>query len=365
MITSPMNHPIIPRENNVIIEKKQVTIHTEDRDRRIKGNGEPVETQSRFSIQLPYALENVAYVQLKNIQIPTYYINIAEKYKNNKISLQIGEEDEIVITIQDGLYSPELLMSQLYSATFSDYGGTDNTSFIDISSITVGKLLFTSTNANIVNGNDNIDITLRFKGFTYKEQTDCYYKNSVLSHSKNNNERWGLGYILGFDSQDDFTITYNSGKLISTKINDVDTDPLLISAPNDIRLNYLNTIYLEITDFNTISEVKPDIGNRNDTFNNGYHGLGDAALAKIPIPNNLDCIGQRYNLLAPIPSQFLETKKLFLNSFKSRVHKLDITFRDHTGSLIDFSNQDFTFTLEFGVLREVPNRILNILNFTQ
>lgn len=358
-LQSPPNHPIIPRENNVTIEKKHVTVHTEDRNTRLKADGTPIETQSKFSIQLPEVLENVAYAQLKNIQIPTYYVNISERYKNNKLTLTIGGTS-IPIIIPTGLYTPRLLLEQLSFLTTADYGTGNNTTFVDPSSSTLGWLFF-ANNADLASAT----VTLTFNDLVYDEETDCLYKNSDLAHDYSNpSKKWGLGYELGFNKAETFVITYDGdGNIASTTIDGVVQTTALLSAQNSIRLDYLKTIYLEVNDFNTISEIKPDIGNRNDTFNSGYHGTGSAALAKIPIIMKPGKSG--YNILSTqISGEFLESKKLFLNSFKTSVSRLNFVFRDHRGSLIDFSDQDFTFTLEFGVVREVVNRTLNILNFT-
>lgn len=371
MFAEPTNHPLIPRKNNVMIEKKHVTVHTEDRDTRLKSDGvTPIENQNNFSIQLPDNLENIAYVQLKNIQIPTYYVNIAEKYKNNKINVSYGVEEEYTIVIPDGFYTPSLLLTQIYTLTFKDYGTGNITSFIDPISFELGKFIFSTNNSKL----SNVSITLTFNNITYENIQFCNSRESDLTHNYSNvTKKWGLGYILGFDKCETFKINYNgSGNISIITINDNilednDLNNIILTSPqNDVRLDYLKTIYLEVNDFNVISEKKPDIGNRNNTFNSGYNGLGGAALAKIPVPGIADGITPGFNLLSTlVPSEFLETRKLFLNSFDTRVHKLTFKFRDHNGSLIDFGDQDFTFTLEFGLVREVPNRSLNILNFTE
>lgn len=369
MFNEPTNHPLIPRKNNVIIEKKHVTIHTEDRDTRLKSDGiTPVENQNNFSIQLPDHLENISYVQLKNIQIPTYYINISEKYKNNKIIVSYGVSTSYTVAIPDGFYTPLSLLSQLYSLTFKDYGSGNVTSFIDPISLEIGKLIFSTNNTKLANAS----ITLSFNNINYHTVATCNSKISDLNHDFSNTvKKWGLGYTLGFDKCNTFTIIYDaSGNIDEIQIdnetlNDGVNNIILVSPQNDIRLDYLKTIYLEVNDFNVISEKKPDNGNRNDTFNNGYYGTGGAALAKIPVLSIADGITPGFNLLSSlISSDYLETRKVFLNSFDTRVHKLNFKFRDHNGSLIDFNDQDFTFTLEFGLVREVPNRSLNILNFT-
>lgn len=369
MFNEPTNHFLIPRKNNVMIEKKQVTIHTEDRDTRLNNDGNTIETQSKFSIQMPESLENIAYVQLKNIQIPTYYINISERYKNNKINVEIpndptnpNDDDDYTIIIPDGFYTPSMLLQQLYFLTFKDYGSGTKTSFIDPASSSLNRLIFSNNNGDL----SNLEVVLRFDNLSYSEENTCFYKNSYLLNDYSNvSKKWGLGYILGFDYCSTFKIGYNAGSINTTSIDTLPTPTILTTPQNDIRLDYIKTIYLEVNDFNTISEKKPDTGNRNDVFNSGYHGMGDAALAKIPIPGISDGFLPTYNILSSgIPGEFLETKKIFLNSFKTRVSRLNFTFRDHNGSLIDFNDQDFTFTLEFGIVREVPNRILNILNFT-
>lgn len=368
MFNEPINHPLIIRKNNVTIEKKQITVHTEDRDMRLKSDGTRVENQNKFSIQLPDHYENVAYVKLKNIQIPTYYVNISEKYRNNKLTVSYpspenpDETIEYDVVIPDGFYTPSLLLSQLYVSTLKKYDGTNITSFIDPVSIQVGKLLFSSN----ISLDDVSQITLTFNNLTYTSQPHCENINISFLHDFSNEKKWGLGYILGFDKCNTFTINYDDGVVDSISIDGNAIDNTLYSPQGSIRLDYLNTIYLEVNDFNTISEKKPDTGNRNDTFNNGYSGLGGAALAKIPVPGINDGTISGYNVLSNlIPSENLETKKLFLNSFETRVHKLNFIFRDHAGNLIDFGHQEFTFTLEFGLVREVPERVLNIINFTE
>lgn len=370
MFNEPTNHPLIPRKNTVIIEKKQVTVHTEDRDTRLKADGIQVENQNKFSIQLPDHFENIAYVQLKNIQIPTYYINIADKYKNNKVKIAYRRNNNTIqytVVIPDGFYTPSTLLAQLYVSTLKKYDNKEIISFIDTTSIDVGKLLFNNDDRLA-----NIDITFTFENLTYNDIPQCEYINGDLLHDFSNQTKWGLGYILGFDKSNTFRLDYDADGLIDSveidnnQLMDGPTPIILNSAPNDIRLDYLKTIYLEVNDFNTISEKKPDTGNRNDTFNGGYYGLGGAALAKIPIPGIHDGIIPSFNVLSSqMPSENLESKKLFLNSFETRVHKLNFVFRDHRGRLIDFRGQDFTFTLEFGLVREVPERMLNILNFTE
>lgn len=74
-----VNHPLIHRENNYVSIKKNVSVHSDDRDRSKWPNA------NEFEIELPQPLKQVQYMKLTDINLPTELCNISSKYQNNKI----------------------------------------------------------------------------------------------------------------------------------------------------------------------------------------------------------------------------------------------------------------------------------------
>ena len=80
-----VNHPLIHRENTYVSIKKNVSIHSDDRDKSKWPNA------SEFEIELPQALKQVQYMKLTDITLPSNLCNISSTYQNNK--LLFGYED--------------------------------------------------------------------------------------------------------------------------------------------------------------------------------------------------------------------------------------------------------------------------------
>lgn len=76
-----VNHPLIQRENNYVSIKKQVSIHSDDRDKSKWINS------NEFEIELPQLMKQVQYMKLSDITIPSELCNISSVYQNNKMLL--------------------------------------------------------------------------------------------------------------------------------------------------------------------------------------------------------------------------------------------------------------------------------------
>ena len=74
-----VNHPLIHRENTYVSIKKNVSIHSDDRDKSKWPNA------SEFEIELPQALKQVQYMKLTDITLPSNLCNISSTYQNNKL----------------------------------------------------------------------------------------------------------------------------------------------------------------------------------------------------------------------------------------------------------------------------------------
>ena len=74
-----VNHPLIHRENNYVSIKKQVTIHSDDRDKTKWSNS------NEFEVELPQPMKQVQYMKLSDITLPSELCNISRVYQNNKL----------------------------------------------------------------------------------------------------------------------------------------------------------------------------------------------------------------------------------------------------------------------------------------
>ena len=74
-----VNHPLIHRENTYVSIKKNVSIHSDDRDKSKWPNA------SEFEVELPQPLKQVQYMKLTDITLPTNLCNISSTYQNNKL----------------------------------------------------------------------------------------------------------------------------------------------------------------------------------------------------------------------------------------------------------------------------------------
>ena len=114
-------HPIIKPQNNFVMKKEVISIHGQDKDISKWSNN------NEFEISLPYPLNNVSYIKLKDVSLPNFLHNISEKKQNSKIRIQFanpsfGTSMDINnhagdvtkdIQIPDGYYTPVKLAKTL------------------------------------------------------------------------------------------------------------------------------------------------------------------------------------------------------------------------------------------------------------
>ena len=81
------SNPLIPRQQTYVLDRKLVSIHSEDRD--IKKYPQ----SNKFSIQLPVPLENVQSVRMVECTFPITYYVFSRQYQNTKMSFYITSTD--------------------------------------------------------------------------------------------------------------------------------------------------------------------------------------------------------------------------------------------------------------------------------
>jgi hypothetical protein len=335
-----MNELLIERLQNFTLDRKVLSIDTNDRDKSRWPNS------NEFEVSLPQTYTNVESIRLLNIQIPNKLYNISEHLQNNKMIIQNGS-DKLLITLDDGFYSNSHICDTIQNKVRLGFnaGGsawTPNNIFnVDFNNVSQ-KPHFTSANKDF--------------SFIFFDP-DISYNTSSISPCNNNvydqHSNWGLGHNLGFDnkkwveshavsdsSNSDIFFYYNENQLVPTSAAGA------IIPPKQIELNQNQFIYLEIDKYNTSDEIKPFI---NDKVNNTNTGLVNSYFAKIPIKYNT-YNGNSINQSLSCKDDFIDSVSYYQPPIE-KISKLKIKFRYHNGLPVDLGNFNISFSLEINQIR--------------
>ena len=346
------NQPLIRNQQNYYLDRKLITIHTEDRDSNKWSN------ENEFEITLPEPVTNIQSMRLIDGTFPSNYYTFCEENQNTKFELYIhnGTSGEtLTCSIQDGFYTPEQLAQEIEEDVtrqliryFSSGVVPDFKVFYDV----VGQQYYFGVYNTV-----GSDFSLKFNtNMSY--ESSCGYTKDVWEQ----NTKWGLGYNLGFDklsysSDSSGNKTFNyldaSHKYFNGFPHSSDVSSLYIKAPYTAKLNGEQCFYIEVEKYNDYDEIKPYTSLTNSLYNNDYNGNVKAAFAKIPIvstPNSEFRVSE--NDLLQNFSQF--------NRPLERITKLTFKFRYHDGRLVDFKKHEFNFTMELNSLRPEISQTYNV-----
>mgnify|MGYP000698553966 CR=1 FL=1 len=351
-------------ENNLILERKLISIHSEDRDI----NHYPF--SNNFEIKLPDTYTNVHSMRLIDISLPINYYTFTNEYQNTKFNFSIipGDSDisnvyynvlndlsnsKYSVEITNGFYEPvelesELLCKMNVSVTRAIKDICSNF-FHCIQDVEYGKFSvhYNKITQKLVFGNTQDNFVLNFdEKITYNLTN--YNQPSVWEQYT----KWGLPSYLGFDKKiysskgdpDPIYFDYlgSNDPWLQKDINA--SNLYYLSAPNIINITGEKTIYMEIDNYNSYDELIP-------YYN--FNIKNNSAFAKIPVSN--------------LPhGNLFDSKNGFLNNIlifdppQEKIQKLKIKFRYHDGRLVDFNNNTFDFSIEFNTLKKELRRISNI-----
>jgi len=351
-------------ENNLILERKLISIHSEDRDI----NHYPF--SNNFEIKLPDTYTNVHSMRLIDISLPINYYTFTNEYQNTKFNFSIipGDSDisnvyynvlndlsnsKYSVEITNGFYEPvelesELLCKMNVSVTRAIKDICSNF-FHCIQDVEYGKFSvhYNKITQKLVFGNTQDNFVLNFdEKITYNLTN--YNQPSVWEQYT----KWGLPSYLGFDKKiysskgdpDPIYFDYlgSNDPWLQKDINA--SNLYYLSAPNIINVTGEKTIYMEIDNYNSYDELIP-------YYN--FNIKNNSAFAKIPVSN--------------LPhGNLFDSKNGFLNNIlifdppQEKIQKLKIKFRYHDGRLVDFNNNTFDFSIEFNTLKKELRRISNI-----
>jgi hypothetical protein len=339
------NHkPLINRDQTYVLDRKLITIHSEDRDIS------KWKFSNQFEVILPEPINNVQSLRLIEVSMPANLYTFSNKYQNTKLRITVGATQR-EITINEGFYTPEQLENELTNKI--------NQAFV----VLTFNVYYNTVTQKFWFGNTATDFTLNFdENIPYDFSNNECAPPIVFNQYTN----WGLPSYLGF-GKEKYTSTTVTSKtfdylpVASSSWNNSAGVAItkLVEAPNTINIMGDRCLYMDVEKYNNMDELYPYTESIIDTntkanYNFGtYSGKVNSAFAKIPISAQYDKL-------------FFDSRTLFLNNIVhydppiERIAKLKFIFRFHDGRLVDFHDCHFDFTLEFNSLKNEIGKVYNV-----
>ena len=401
------NHPLINNSNQYFYEKKYLSISSEDRDFSKYPNS------AEFEIMLPQEYLNVASARLYSWSFPANYNVFSELNGNVSMTFKFDElynpgavgvsdpllegifaalyyniDKEYVIVIESGFYNPDQMVTELtnkFNESVTNYilkFFNDN----EIEYATAKSLFKQYDRFNIVyntvqqkiwfgNTADKFTLTNDSSLFFKSDFVDprCIKKRFLPDFSS-----WGLPGYLGFARCPAVSDSGNNligDPSLSTEFNvprfyygEVVANSgdngywLLPGAPKStvyflqapLKISFMGPayIYMEVEGMNCIDESSPWNLSEYTAHTNRTNGIVNSSFAKIPVPTTP--ISQWFdNDMGPYK---------YWNPPAERLGKFKFKFRYHNGQLVDFGQFDYSFMIEFNLLKPQPERSYSIRN---
>lgn len=237
---------------------------------------------SNYRIELADIYKDVMYAKLVNIEIPMTFYMFNNRYAKNT---------SIRVKLFDPFSRNNLVASENVMLPDGNY---DNVSM----GIAFKNALDNAFNQYSIVFTVNFDkATLKY---TVNTNQNHFIQFDCSNHQNDRPTEWGLGYHLGFDKGVSSISTY-------------------LSSPNVVNLNPNKYIVMEINDLNGVQE-----GARN-------------VFAKLALcAHGADSILHRSHIV---------TCERPLNPCLPKLSHLDIRFRFHDGSQVDFNNIEHSFSI--------------------
>ena len=362
MFNTNTEHPLIARQQTYMLDRKLVSISSEDRDQCQWKN------RAHFEITLPQQLLNVETIRLVECNFPSNNYTFKNNYFNTKFlfSVIVGgiSSGPLELTITEGFYTPRQLANELTNKLnyyTSQHTGSPYTEFIVVYNEVTQKLQF---------GNKTEPFELLFDA-VIEYDVKCsqggsqYWLSNATSKGATTplcqDGKWGLPYYLGFEKQKYTSLPKSDPSFLNlTYLNIADpnynwlnsSSGQFINAPNKINVIGETNFYMELDKCNQADELKAYPHNTNGLTNNTYNGIVNSFFAKIPILGcpNTQYFDSRNGLIQNLTTFFPPLERL---------SKIKVKFRYHDGTLVAFSN-DFSFTLAFDCYRDEMARTLSL-----
>ena len=383
------DHPLIPREQTFAIDRKLMSVHSEDRDINKWPNA------NHFELQLPQTYTNVETLALVEYNFPINYNTFSTQNQNTIITVYVdilgtwgATQPPLTITIEPGFYSPTQLAIMMENKLNLAVRALDPT-LSYLTNYSSFKVFYDEVRQRLLFGNVSDPFTFIYNVPESYNSEPCYTScppaqtqtaQPSATSRWNQYTNWGLGYNLGF-------IKYNCGQcgsiattqsantatalpvigdqnayyLQSTTVNNLGYTWLpvgsgntgyVLTPPNPPSLNGDSVIYMELDKCNYQDEMQPYSEHTNNSRNNDYNGIVNAAFAKIPILTKptkiISLLEYQYGNEPPDTAEGMSSFFPPLD----KLSKFKFKFRYHDGTLVDFGGQNFSFTIALYCYRD-------------
>ena len=414
------NHPLIKNSNQYFLEKKYISINSEDRDITKYPNS------SEFEISLPQEYLNVAAARLYSWSFPANYnvfsitdFNVIITFKFDKLynpgehsysntllegifaALNYHNDKEILTTIEPGFYNPEQMATELTNkfnyevTTLIDYffnnpslwGGNDYSSAKALFESSGGYnrfvIVYNSVGQKLWFGNEADQFTLTNSSSAYVSRllvsSNCLRKNQLPQFSN-----WGLPSYLGFTRCNVTAFTCSEYLDLfpdESSFNFKDTDPVprfyYGEAPPGSGNNGFwllpkfpgASVYFLQAPFK-ISFMGPAYMFMEIDGWNCIDETSPYSINKYTVTNT-QTNGIVNSCFAKIPIPTTPISQWFDNDMgpykywnppAERISKIKVRFRYHNGTSVDFGQFEYSFMLELNILKPQQERSYSIVN---
>ena len=416
------NHPLIPREQTFVVDRKIISFHSNDRNMR------KYPKANYYGVTLPTPLKNIQSMRLVEITVPSSQYVFSRSNQNTKFTFRVAEERiSYTVEIAEGSYNPEQLAQEIENKMNR---ATNHTNIHN-----QWRVAHNETDNKIYFGNIHQKFTLEFcKDEDYP--FNCTSQKKLFTQSV----RWGLPAYLGYKKQ-----TYVAELTPPNWLTGADPkmgDPLRFSyvgpegeywlfkpksgEEETLQKNYWvdtnnnnvcpidilgeSALYMEVDKYNSLDEIEPyveptmicrtaclgcgcDFTKKGGKLATVSSKRCDNCVATKTVASNgwgapqprdntqIKCSGEslfkdsdgRVNsAFAKIPitcfpfSQVFDSRNGYLTNIShyhpplERITKLYFRFRYHNGQLADFRCQPFNFSIEFNMLRDEQVRAMSL-----
>ena len=375
-------HNLQPNANTYFVEKKYVSIHSEDRNILMYPKS------GEFQITLPQILNNVIKVRVATYDFPSNYDVFSRDMNNIQFAFSMGQpyfpigappfsldkaiyecllsiqSTIFIVEITTGFYTPTQMVTELtnkMNKLISDqlnlyvianpvYSG-----LLPITDTTYDRfvVIYNEVKQNIWFGNTADTFTLNNSNVFAVSQGNVAIQCAI--HPLPDFSNWGLPSNLGLKRTDTVATSAAYVRVFYGEITPGDDgywlvpDPLLgnplvyyVECPYKINLMGYANFYLQISKFNCLDTTVPFSVSTNNKIDKP-NGIVNFALAKIQIPTT------------PITQWFGQnpdnTPYAYFTPALDKVSQLCIKLTYHDGITVDFQNFNYSFLLEFDILQ--------------
>ena len=376
-------HNVQPNANTYFMEKKFVSIHSEDRNVIAYPNS------GEFQITLPQTLNNVVKVKFSAFDFPANYDVFSRERDNTKLAFSIVNpyfpttsptllseaiyeclesiKDTILIAqIATGFYTQNQMVIELTNRLNKEISDQLNqfvlnnlpkySSLLPITDSTYDRfvVIYNAVQQTIIFGNTADQFTLNNSNIFAFSQANVAVQcrqNPLPDFSS-----WGLPSNLGLKRIDTVSKPAEYRRIFYGEINPGDNgywlvpNPSLgnktvyyVECPYKINLMGFANFYLSIEQFNCIDITTPFYITPQKIYTGDTTGLVNAAFAKIQIPTT------------PLSQWFGGTLDVgpyvHFSPPRDKISQLNVKLAYHDGTIVNFQNFNYSFILQFEILQ--------------